>query len=57
MGSMSKTQTAVTGGRVRVDQQAYRHAMRDQGKVKPKDFPINNRAARRRAKKAKDGPI
>ena len=38
-------------GKAKVVQAAYRNAMRQQGKVKPDDFPMNNRAARRRAAK------
>ena len=38
-------------GKAKVVQAAYRRAMRDQGKVRPEDFPINNRAARRRLAK------
>jgi hypothetical protein len=33
----------------RVDQVAYRRAMRDQGKTKPEYFAVNNRKARRLA--------
>ena len=40
-------------GKAKVLQSAYQHAMRAQGKVKPVDFPINNRAARRRLAKGK----
>lgn len=38
-------------GKAKVVQAAYRNAMLQQGKVKVKDFPIGNRAARRRLKK------
>ncbi len=38
-------------GKAKVVQSAYQHAMRAQGKVKPADFPISNRAARRRLEK------
>lgn len=34
---------------VKVDQNAYQRAMREQGKLKPEYFPVNNRAARRAA--------
>lgn len=42
-----------------VNQQAYRRAMVEQRRLKPADFPIGNRAARRRAnsRKAKEGPL
>lgn len=40
-------------GKAKVVQAAYQNAMRQQRRVKPEDFPINNRAARRRAKKGK----
>lgn len=39
--------------KAKVDQTAYRKAMREQRKIKPEDFPIDNRAARRRAAKGK----
>jgi hypothetical protein len=37
----------------KVDQNAYRAAMVQQGRVKVEDFPIGNRAARRLAKSRK----
>jgi hypothetical protein len=45
-----RVQSSATG-KAKVVQQAYRRAMREQGKVKVEDWPINNRAAKRRAKK------
>ena len=33
----------------KVDQTAYRRAMREQNKTKPDQFPVNNRKARRMA--------
>jgi len=47
---MTRVDQSATG-KAKVVQAAYRNAMRQQGKLKPDDFPINNRAARRRAKK------
>jgi len=40
-------------GKAKVVQTAYQHAMRAQQKVKVQDFPIGNRAARRRLAKGK----
>lgn len=40
-------------GKAKVVQAAYRNAMLQQGKVKVKDYPIGNRAARRRLAKGK----
>ena len=50
--SMTRVDTTRTG-KAKVNQAAYRKAMREQRKTKPDDFPINNRAARRRLKKGK----
>jgi hypothetical protein len=47
MTRVDKTST----GKAKVVQTAYQRAMREQGRVKPDDWPINNRAARRRLKK------
>jgi hypothetical protein len=49
---MTRVDTTSTG-KAKVVQSAYQHAMRAQGKVKPIDFPIGNRAARRRLVKGK----
>jgi hypothetical protein len=52
MMKMTRVDTTRTG-KAKVVQAAYQNAMRQQGKVKPEDFPINNRAARRRLAKGK----
>lgn len=48
---MRLTRNTAGTGKAKVVQAAYRNAMRQQGKLKPDDFPVGNRAARRRAKK------
>lgn len=52
MSDMFRVDASRTG-KAKVVQTAYRAAMRQQRRVKPEDFPINNRAARRRLKKGK----
>lgn len=46
-----KTRVGANTGKAKVVQRAYRQAMLQQRKLKPEDFPIGNRAARRRLAK------
>ena len=51
-----KTLEHLNKARIKVDQTAYRRAMREHGKVRVDAFPVGNRAARRLAKKRERQP-